>query len=217
MNNKSIHIILDFDGTLWDSSLSVRNSLKYALRDKGYLDLFNNLPEFEIGKPMEIVLVQNFNFSDIKAKEVATLFRIYLVEEDLRYGKFYKNVGKVIFNLFNNGHKLSIATFKREKLVNKILKDYRINDFFYQVKGLKENSFMSKTELVKECISKQDSIVIMIGDTISDYTAALDNNIVFYLVKYGYGYENLKSKVNKENIKIINDFEEILTINELNI
>ncbi|MAC84959.1 MAG: hypothetical protein CL624_12580 [Arcobacter sp.] len=217
MNNKSIHIILDFDGTLWDSSLSVRKSLEYALRDKGYLDLSSNLPEFEIGKPMEIILEQKFNFSNINAKEVATLFRIYLTEEDLKYGRFYSNVEKIIVNLFDNGYKLSIATFKREELVNKILKQYKVENYFYQVRGLKEDCFMSKTELVKECISKKDSIVIMIGDTISDYTAALDNNIVFYLVKYGYGYENLKSKVNKENIKVISHFEEILSINELNI
>lgn len=217
MNSKLIHIIFDFDGTLWDSSLSVKNSLRYALRDKGYLELFNNLPEFEIGKPMEIVLEEDFNFSNIEAKEVATLFRIYLAKEDLIDGKFYMNVEPIIFKLFNNGYKISIATFKREKLVNKILNQYKIRDFFYQVKGLKENCFISKTELVNRCISGEDTTVIMIGDTISDYNAAIDNNIEFYLVKYGYGYKNLKKKIIKENIKIINNFEEVLTISELNI
>mgnify|MGYP005988225275 CR=1 FL=1 len=217
MNSKLIHIIFDFDGTLWDSSLSVKNSLRYALRDKGYLELFNNLPEFEIGKPMEVVLQEDFNFSNIEAKEVATLFRIYLAKEDLIHGKFYKNVEPIIFKLFNNGYKISIATFKREKLVNKILNQYKIRNFFYQVKGLKENGFISKTELVNRCILDEETTVIMIGDTISDYNAAIDNNIKFYLVKYGYGYKNLKKKIIKENIKIINDFEEVLTISELSI
>lgn len=212
MNKKLVHIIFDFDGTLWNSSLPVRNSLKYALMDKGYLELANDLPKFEIGRPMEIILEKEFDFMTSEAKDTADVFRSYLTQEDLKTGKFYEGVQNVLSKLIGAGYKLSIATFKRKKLVENILKQHSMSDMFYQIKGLGEDGLRSKTELVKECISKQDICTLMIGDTISDYQAALDNNIDFYLVKYGYGYKSLEDRVIDENIKVIDCFEEILKI-----
>lgn len=212
MNLNSTHIIFDFDGTLWNSTVPVRNSLKFALKEKGYKSLADNLPIFEIGRPMEIILEDEFNFTKNKAKEIAKLFRIYLVDEDLKNGIFYDNVKEVLTQLSDVGHTLSIATFKRSKLVEKILQQHKLEHFFFQVRGLGENGLESKIDLVKECISIKASKTIMIGDTISDYQAALENNLEFYLVKYGYGYKSLKKKVVTENIKLLNDFEKVLNI-----
>lgn len=212
MNINSIHIIFDFDGTLWNSTIPVRNSLKFAFKDKGYTSLADNLPIFEIGRPMEIILEEEFHLSSNQAKEVAKLFRIYLAEEDLKNGAFYNNVKEVLTKLSDIGYILSIATFKRSKLVEKILKQHKIDHLFFQVRGLGENGIKSKIDLVKECISIKASKTIMVGDTISDYQAALENNIEFYLVKYGYGYKSLEKKVVSENIKLLNNFEKVLNI-----
>ena len=66
------------------------------------------------------------------------------------------------------------------KEIKEILQALNIHHFFYKVYG----SPISKSDLIKKVISKyavDPRHAIMIGDSHSDYKAAKDNNVVFFL------------------------------------
>lgn len=209
-----IHFIFDFDGTLWDSSISVNKALKTALEKNGYFDEANNIPTFEIGSPIEIILEKEFSFSDNVSKNIAKSFRSYLEEEDLKSGIFYSNVIEVLEVLYSRGYLLSIATYKRTELVEKILQKYNIIKYFSNVIGSNKKIYKAKENMVNEIItgSKNVNSTFMVGDTYNDYAAAINNDIDFFLVSYGFGYKSfIKSNI-KNRVSIIDNLKELLFI-----
>lgn len=199
------NFLFDLDGTLIDSAPGIKESFYVA-----YLNVYNkecpqNITTF-IGPPIDQVLksVNGETNLDIINRFVDS-FKQHYDTEGYKKSKLYDDVEFVLEILLKNNLNVFIATNKRVKSTKLILEYLSIGKYFNEIycPDMEEFKFKNKTDLIAH-ILKINSLLfnetIMIGDTIHDGLAAVENELDFALVEYGYGkYQNSKYKLN--NIK----------------
>lgn len=120
--------------------------------------------------------------------------------------KLFNDVRKVLNQLINTGKKLAIVSNSADYIVEYILNNFYIKDFFHEIFGLgidkdqkiaKPSPAGILTVLRKLNYNSNDSEAIMIGDSILDVYAAKRARIIACLIKRDYkkypnGYSNWK-------------------------
>jgi phosphoglycolate phosphatase len=203
------NFLFDLDGTLIDSAPGIEESFYHA-----YLKVYDtacpkNITTF-IGPPIEQVLTAVNGEGNLDTINLfVNAFKQHYDTEGYKKSKLYDDVELILEVLLNNKFNVFIATNKRVKPTKLILEYLSIDKYFNRVycPDMVEFKFKNKTDLITH-ILKTNSLLsketIMIGDTIHDGLAAVENKLDFALVEYGYGkYENSKYKLN--NIKQLID------------
>ena len=200
------NIIYDLDGTLINSHKDIIKAFNYTFKK-------NNLStkiKFEFFK-------QNANLGSkyfIKKALGNKKYNYLNIQKDFisYYDKnFYHNTnlknGVYSFLKFthNKNYKNILCTNKKEKTAKKILKKYKIDNFFRYVVGV--DTFQEKKpelNFVRKIVKKlklKSNETIVIGDTEIDSTLAKRGKMKFYLIKNGY-----TNKKNIEHNKKFKDF-----------
>lgn len=204
-------IIFDLDGTLIDSKLSIYEcflKITYKLApDRAYY-----AEKAIIGPPLKTTAseILGSKHKD-KLNRFIELF-IQMHDERIIYNtKPYEGVDDILRLMYEKKIPLAIATNKREIPTLKLMEFFKWNDYFNIILCSDSNKiFRTKDEMIKNIISENQAYAncYFIGDTISDYQAAVKNDLDFILANYGYeSKENIK---NIKNIKNINSFREII-------
>jgi phosphoglycolate phosphatase-like HAD superfamily hydrolase len=189
-------ILFDFDGVILDSmpirdygfrkifenypSELVEDFIKYH-RENGGLSRFykieyfyKNLLKEDISQ--EKILKYAETFSEIMKKELTN--SKYLIQETLRF--IEENFKKMSFH---------VVSGSEQNELRYLCKELNISKYFKSIEG----SPTHKNDLVKGILHKENyslDEVILIGDSINDYNAALENGLKFY----GFNNESLKNK-----------------------
>jgi HAD superfamily hydrolase (TIGR01549 family) len=204
------NILFDFDGVILDSM---------PIRDYGFKKIFEDFDDDLVNKLLEYhnqngglsryVKIKYFynkllkqeileekiinyanNFSMIMKKELVD--KKYLIADTLRF--IMENYKK---------YNLHIVSGSDEKELQYLCKELGIDSFFQSVNG----SPIHKNILVESVLAinkYMKSETILIGDSINDYEAAKENNLVFY------GFNNIALQdVSKNYISKFNDVEGI--------
>lgn len=194
MNNiekfdKYSYIIFDLDGTLVNSSSSILAALRKAIKKAG-IEL-NNLDESLIGPKIEDILLKlNINDKELR-KKITHYFRETYDDDPITGVQVYSQICDLLPALSNK--KLYVATNKPEIPTQKILNHYGLTKFFDLItcsnsKGISWTKVQMVENLIKiNGIAK--SKCLMVGDTKSDYLAAVSNHIDFAFVNWGYSTE----------------------------
>ena len=187
------NILFDFDGVILDSM---------PIRDYGFKEIFKDFDDGLVNKLLEYhnqngglsryVKIKYFynkllkqeiseekitNYADnfSKIMKIELVDKRYLIADTLKFIKeSYKK------------YNLHIVSGSDEKELQYLCKELGIDSFFQSVNG----SPTHKNILVKNVLSVNryiDSETILIGDSVNDYDAATENNLVFY----GFNNPNL--------------------------
>ena len=180
------NILFDFDGVILDS-MSIRDYgfkkifedfddnlvnklLEYHNQNGGlsrYVKIkyfYNKLLKQEISEEKIINYADNFS----KIMKIELVDRNYLITDTLKF--IQENYKK---------YNLHIVSGSDDKELKYLCKELGIDSFFQSVNG----SPTHKNMLVKNVLSNNkyiESETILIGDSVNDYDAAIENNLEFY-------------------------------------
>jgi phosphoglycolate phosphatase len=192
MPKKIKNIIFDLDGTLIDSAPSILSGFKHVLEINGFepsIPLTSSL----IGPPLIATLriVSGVN-DEKKLQQMADQFKSFYDIQGCLISQPYAAVDDGLKNLVDNGFELHIATNKRFIPTKNILNHLGWDVLFYSVYTLDKVgiSFPSKSDMIakqlKDLVLSKDQ-AIYVGDRIEDMEAALNNQLNFIGVSWGYG------------------------------
>lgn len=197
MNNIKV-ILWDFDGVIMNSN---------EVRDYGFQEVLKDYPEEQVEKLMKFhqengglsrYVKFNYFFNDIRGEEVDQ------AEINKWAGKFSEIMLKNLKNealliqetiqFIEKNHKkytMHIVSGSDQKELREICADIGIAKYFNSIHG----SPTHKSILVEELLEKHQydhEACILIGDSINDYDAAIENNIYFL----AYNNASLDKKTN---------------------
>ncbi|MBR1741039.1 MAG: HAD family hydrolase [Lachnospiraceae bacterium] len=186
------NILFDLDGTLTDPGLGITNSVMYALRrfdihaeDRAALYKF-------IGPPLRESFEVFYGFSREKSEMAIRYYREYFSERGLYENEVYDGIESLLNTLKERGKTLLVATSKPEVYAVRILKHFKLYDYFDFVAGATMDSTRNeKADIIKyalqSCRISEKSSTVMVGDRKHDVIGARENGLDSIGVLFGYG------------------------------
>lgn len=182
-------IFFDLDGTLTDPKEGITRCIQHALT---ILD--GDAPDTEellwcIGPP----LLQSFEqlLDAQRAPQALALYRERFSAIGLYENALYPGISTLLKNLQQAGHRLYIASSKPHIYVERILEHFDLADYFDAVFGAELDGTRSdKTQLLRYALDHtghSPSQSCMVGDRKHDAIGAINNQLRFIGVLYGYG------------------------------
>ena len=215
MNKKIKCILIDLDGTIINSGPDLIDSLNFVLRNQNIKPVERRIIGSLVGGGAKAMIIRAYQNMKLKPP----LYLDSLIEEFLEF--YYKNCSNRSFlypNVFNTLKKLkskfriALCTNKKQFITEKILVDFKIEDFFDCVLGSNSKiKLKPDTEMLECCLNEchvEPEQAIMIGDSSNDIIPAKALGMKSIYVTYGYG------KIEK-SIKpdyVIDHFNEVLKI-----
>lgn len=201
--DKKMHLFLDFDGTLIDSSQGIYYSFAKACRAIGLIP--PDFLEFRslIGPPIEKISKTLFHtLDDETTEQLRQHFRADYDQERYRMFTWHERVEETLALLARDCKlPLSIVTNKPTQPTLDIIEEAGLRPFFQHVVGIdypcKQSvgtTFPSKANAITFALELTDchpSACFYVGDTPSDLEAAHKSQVTFIAATYGfYQWEN---------------------------
>jgi phosphoglycolate phosphatase-like HAD superfamily hydrolase len=204
------HIIFDLDGTLIDSKKEIIKTYQLVFRDI----IPTEKPDFDrmnYGSTLKAVLKSVYkNDPDNKIEQAKKLFSSYYDTSSFEDTLLYESVYDTLDLLKKKGHKLYVATNKRQTPALRILHQKNIAHFFSDIMA---SEMLTGLNLTKEGMIaelKQKNAFVsgfMVGDSAYDILAGNKQNLTTIAVSYGY--ENKDVFADQNPSYIIDSFKEI--------
>ncbi len=214
--NKTIKcILIDLDGTIINSGPDLIDSLNFVLENQNIKKIDRRIIGSLVGGGAKVMIMRAYQHLKLKPPSNIDL----LVEEFLDfYLKHCSNKSHLYLEVFDtlkklkSKFKLALCTNKKQFITEKILKDFRIKEFFDYVLGSSPKTKLKPhTEMLEQCLNKcnvKAEHAVMIGDSNNDIIPAKHLCMKSIYVTYGYG------KIEK-SIKpdyAIDSFDEVLKV-----
>jgi phosphoglycolate phosphatase len=192
-----MHVLLDLDGTLSDSSLGIGRSLQHAFSACGYEPPTDEQVRAVIGPPFELSFpTLGIPVADIE--RVVAVYRERYEDVGLFENDVYPGIAAMLDELHGAGFTLALATAKPQSTAIRIVEHFGFTDYFTIQAGATHevgSGRRTKAEVITYALSElgvgptpQDrSRVIMIGDRDHDVEGAHDNGIGCIGVTWGFG------------------------------
>lgn len=196
-NKNSKIIVFDLDGVLLNSKTNMRLAWNFTKKINNLSTPFEKYFE-NIGTPFINILKKikiNKNQLNIqKSFKEGSLKNINKI-------RLYPNVRKVLKNLKEKKYLVGILTSKDKKRSLKILKKFKIINFFDFIecpdKMIKGKPFPDHLLKIMKNYSVKPKNVTYVGDMHSDYLTAKRAKVNFIFAKYGYGSVKKTNKIKK--------------------
>lgn len=188
--NKYELIIFDLDGTLLDTSKGIFNSVRYAEREMGFKPIPDErLKEF-VGPPPKAMYMQVYNVDEDIALKAAQKHREYGKTKAIYEAKVYPGIEELLCKLKEKEYKLAVATLKSQEIAEIVLDYYGLRKYFDAVIGMDAKETLTKSQTIQVAIENTESSqnALMVGDSIYDYEGALEAQVDFLGVLYGFGF-----------------------------
>lgn len=188
-------ILFDLDGTLTDSKEGIVNCVKYALESFGINETDEKKLNSFIGPPLYDSFRREYGFSDGDALLALKKYRERFEEKGIFENTIYDDAVKALTMLKNGGKRLALATSKPYVYAERILKYFKISDFFNYAAGAEpDGSRGYKDEVIQKVLRLASpcdlSKTVMIGDRENDILGAKKCGIASIGLRCGYANEN---------------------------
>ncbi len=210
-DNMNTLVIWDLDGTLTESKPWIIASYKYAAEAAGL-----PVPSDEVLSHMMCGgilghVYEIFGKTGPEADRIAGYYREHYARTGLYNVELFEGVRELIEELNSRGVAQAIATMKVKEVAEKVMERLDLSKFMVAVEGDTTDSKVTKAQMIKNCIlTGTYDRVIMIGDCPSDRKAAIEADVEFIAVVYGYGYT--AERCHKEGIPCAETVSDILSM-----
>ena len=215
MNKKIKCILIDLDGTIINSGPDLIDSLNFVLRNQNIKPVEKNIIGSLVGGGAKAMIIRAYQ--NLKLKPPLNIDS--LIEDFLEF--YFDNCSKRSFlypNVFHtlkelkSKFKIALCTNKKQFITEKILMDFKIEEFFDCVLGSDAKiKLKPDTEMLEYCLNEchvAPEQAIMIGDSSNDIIPAKTLGMESIYVTYGYGKLEKSIKPNY----IIDCFSEVLRV-----
>ncbi|MDF2594699.1 MAG: putative phosphatase [Clostridia bacterium] len=185
------NIILDVDGTLWDTTELVAKAWNQAVAEVNPTDrvITSDILKKEFGKPMDAIA--DHLFYDVDEKQRALILEkccayehdvLEACEDDLLFPGVKETVKKL-----SEKYRLFIVSNCQSGYIELFMKKAGVEDYItdYECFG---DTGKSKGENIRMVIERnQLDEAVYVGDTQGDYEASVFAGVPFIFAKYGFG------------------------------
>lgn len=204
-------IIFDLDGTLLDTSPGIYNSVRFAEHQMGFAPIPDSrLSEF-VGPPPKSMYMKVYGVNEETALEAAKRHRQYGRERAVYEAKVYPGIKSLLKRLKEKGYKLAVSTLKSQGIAEKVLENFELYSYFDTIVGMDERESLTKCDTIKIAIQNTatEGAVCMIGDSQYDYEGAVQAQVDFIGVLYGFGFDKEK-KYNFTTVESVEELYELI-------
>lgn len=186
-------ILFDFDGTVCETGEGVMNSVRYALQKMGLPEAEEKILRSFVGPPPAQNFREKIGMTEEEAEQAVAFFRERYAKKGIYEVSFYDGVVPLVLSLKKAGFKVALASSKAECFICRMLEYLGQGDLFHIVTGATLDGTRSTKAEVLDCALKrckvEKSRTVLIGDTKYDVIGALQKEIPFVGVLWGYGTE----------------------------
>lgn len=185
------YFIFDMDGTLADTSPGVFAGVRLTLREMGEPPVPENELHRFIGPPLHQSFHDICGMDEKKAMEATLRFRSFYKVKGVFQSNLYSGMETLLRTLKADGHKLMVATLKREEQAKSLVNHLGIADCFTAVVGSDDAEQRTKKDTIEIAMSLSGISscegVLMIGDSEFDAIGAAQAGVDFCAATYGFG------------------------------
>ena len=187
---RDVLLICDLDGTLVDSYSGIKAALQEALSAVD-CSAAEPLDRWIVGPPLDELLRRAVGLTNpttlAKARQVFVEFYDHAA---CKQSEPFCGVKDMLDNLMDRGVKLGLATNKRVKPTNAILKANGWQSIFIDVQAVdsKAGHARTKSEMLEDILRRNASAAsssFYLGDTLADAVAAEEVSVPFVLAAWG--------------------------------
>jgi phosphoglycolate phosphatase len=193
----TVHVLLDLDGTLSDSSLGIGRSLQHAFSTCGYEPPTDQQVRSVIGPPFEI----SFPTLGVPTHDITRVVEVYRERyEDvgLFENEVYPGIAEMLDELAGAGFVVSLATAKPQGTAIRIVEHFGFSHHFTVQAGATDDVGVgrrTKAQVITYALAelgldgdrRNGHHVVMIGDRDHDVEGARLNGIDCIGVTWGFG------------------------------
>lgn len=194
------YILFDLDGTLTDPKLGITSSVQYALRALGIEEPSLDKLEPFIGPPLADSFREFYGLDEGQIETAIAKYRERFNDRGIYENEIYPGIAEMLAALKASGKKLSIASSKPTRFVERILDYFDIRTYFDVIIGSNMDGTRSKKEeVVEEALrqmlpsemtpAEKKAAVAMVGDRRFDIEGAREHGITSVGVSFGYAPE----------------------------
>ena len=208
-------VIFDLDGTLVDSAADIAEALNRTLDDVHLPRVPEATVHTWIGDGVRRLVEQAFTAANHDADPNAVMpgFMRHYEECLLRSPRLYDGVVPALQSLQARGVTLAICTNKPHAMVGPLLAHLGVQEYFSLVLGgdsLPERKPSgAPLRHIAAAFDVAPADALMVGDSITDYRAAVDAGMPVALVRYGYPRGLDLDAV--QAVAVMDDLRELLT------
>ena len=186
-------IIFDLDGTLLDTSEGIYNAVRFTEKRMHFTPVDDaTLPEY-VGPPTLFSYKKHYDIDDDTAKKAVVHHRKYQSEQGVKEARPYDGMPDLLAMLRESGHKLGVATLKRQDITEATLAAASMLSCFDSVRGIDMAESLTKSDIVNlvlEDLGVKPEEAVLIGDSAYDAIGAGQSGVDFIGVEYGFGFKN---------------------------
>lgn len=185
-------IVFDMDGTLMDSAQSIIHAMDYAEAKMGLPTMAVAEKKKCIGPPILESYMGKYHLDEVEAEKAATHFRQYQNGPGIAEVQPYPGIEALLSMLKETGHKIALATLKRQDIAKTILENTGLSHYFDIIGGAAMDEHSTKASVLKTTLADMGiapADALLIGDTDFDAEGAWIVGVTFIAVTYGYGYQ----------------------------